>query len=157
MRKPVLIAVACLCGLPADASGTGPLGARPVAFASISGTADAITGPVTLSTSAITFGNGKTIALEMVADGQTGQWDTIGGTSPKAQVLRLARDPGPLLNGNTLCGGNHAASFLVVFHQGGPFAGPGEITLLAFHGNTPPASASEASFCGSFGYAPNAG
>ena len=154
MRKTLIFAMACLWGLPAGAAGTGPLGKKSVAFVATSGTADAITGPVSISTSAITFGNGKTVALSLVADGQTGQWDMIGGTSPKAQVLRLAQDPGALLNRNTLCGGNRAATYLVVYNQSGRFAGPGEIALLAFHSAKPPKSVGDSGFCGSFGYAP---
>lgn len=154
MQKTLIIAMACLWGLPASAAGTGPLGAKPEAFTAASGTAVAITGPVTLSTRVVSFGNGKAVALSLIADGQKGQWDIIGGTSLKAQVLRLAQDPGPLLNRNTLCGGNRTATFLVVYNQTGSYAGPGEITLLAFHGDKAPKSSNDPSLCGSFGYAP---
>lgn len=82
-----------------------------------SGTAQAVTGPVTISDEEIVFGNGEALPLRSVA--------------PGLYAVETSDNP-LLLNGNTICG-PRALTYLVVAREGGT------LFLSAFDGPERPA------------------
>lgn len=83
------------------------------AFKPYSTTANAITGTIRLSGNkkfatpgskmTISFGNGKKASLTSVGASYR-QWLDTSNEKVSAEVFRIAKDPGTLLNGNSLCG-----------------------------------------------------
>lgn len=83
------------------------------AFKPYSTTANAITGTIRLSGNKnfatpgskmkITFGNGKKSNLTSVGASYR-QWLDTSNDKVSAEVFKIAKDPGTLLNGNSLCG-----------------------------------------------------
>lgn len=124
----------------------------------ISTTAQAITGAIVLwgnphfaqagSTMRLTFEAGASIEL-MSAGASWREWSLSGGTQT-AEVFRIAQDPGELLNGNTLCGADDAATYLV-FLEGETFGGR-SLQLAAFSGDEPPYDVNSDALCGTFNY-----
>jgi len=83
------------------------------AFKPYSTTANAITGTIRLSGNkkfatsgskmTISFGNGKKASLTSVGASYR-QWLDTSNEKVSAEVFKIAKDPGTLLNGNSLCG-----------------------------------------------------
>lgn len=126
-------------------------------FAPYSRTAESITGAIQLSGNkqfatpgskmTITFGNGKKAQLISVGASWR-QWDDVDAKKVTAEVFKLDKDPGTLLNGNTLCG--EAASYLV-FHESWSF-GASLLGVAVFEGAKEPHDINSSGLCGTFNY-----
>ena len=125
----------------------------------ISSTARAITGAIVLwgnpdfaevdSTMRLTFEAGPSI--DLASDGASWREWSLSGGKQTAEVFRLAQDPGELLNGNTLCGGDDAASHLVFFEDD-MMGGGRSLQLAVFSGSEPPFDINSDGLCGTFSY-----
>ncbi|WP_306755258.1 hypothetical protein [Paracoccus actinidiae] len=127
-------------------------------FEPYSRTAQAITGDMVLSGNpdfaapgskmTVSFASQKPI--DLVSVGATWRkWD-VGGDTLTAETFELAKDPGTLLNGNTLCSGQ---AHYVVFTD--PWGFNEQIVSIAvFSGKTPPADIDSEGLCGTFNYYP---
>ncbi|PRD43132.1 hypothetical protein C5748_13070 [Phyllobacterium phragmitis] len=126
-------------------------------FEPYSRTAESITGAIRLSGNnqfatpgskmTITFGNGKKAQLTSVGASWR-QWDDVDGKKVTAEVFKVAKDPGTLLNGNTLCG--KAAKYLV-FHESLSF-GASLLGVAVFEGSKEPKDINSPGLCGTFNY-----
>jgi hypothetical protein len=126
-------------------------------FEPYSRTAESITGAIRLSGNkdfatpgskmTVTFGNGKKAQLTSVGASWR-QWDDVDDKKVTAEVFRIAKDPGTLLNGNTLCG--KAAKYLV-FHESSSF-GASLLGVAVFEGSKQPKDINSPGLCGTFNY-----
>jgi hypothetical protein len=125
----------------------------------ISTTARAITGAIVLwgnpefaepgSELRLTFEAGPSI--DLVSEGASWREWSLSGGRQTAEVFRMDEDPGELLNGNTLCGGDDAPGYLVFFED--DLVGGGRALQLAvFGGDEAPADINSDGLCGTFGY-----
>jgi hypothetical protein len=130
-------------------------------FQPSSRTAQAITGPITLSggkfaeagsKTSIRFGRGKPINLTSVGASWQ-EWEIGDKRQITAEVFRLSQDPGTLLNGNTLCGDpkSNPATYIVFFESSMLDLAP-ELSMAVFRSNPPPRDINSAGLCGTFGY-----
>lgn len=128
-------------------------------FEPFSRTAMAITGAIVLwgnpdfaepgSTMRMTFEAGPSIDLVSVGASWR-EWGLAGGKQT-ADVFRIDQDPGELLNGNTLCGGDDAARYMVFFEDA-MMGGGRSLQLAVFSGDEPPFDISSDGLCGTFSY-----
>ena len=132
----------------AGAAQGAPLLEAPRAFDPMSRTANAVTGPVIASESRLIFGNGAQTALSHLSDTSADWGDS--GTDVTAQVFAMEADPGELLNGNTLCGGD-SPSHLVAYQN--EIFGMWSMTLAVFHGEDVPEDLDSPGLCGTYSYA----
>lgn len=121
----------------------------------------AITGAITLSGNAefasegstknMTFANGATV--ELTSEGAFWRtWDLSGGKQT-AEVFVLSDHPGPLQNGNTLCGGEDTEQELyAVFFEHGLLSLPPTLNLAVFQSPEPPFDISSPGLCGTYSY-----
>lgn len=126
-------------------------------FEAYSRTAESITGDIKLSGNpkfaspgskmAITFANGKKAQLTSVGASWR-QWSDIDDKKVTAEVFKLAKDPGTLLNGNTLCG---KAARYIVFHESSSF-GASLLGVAVFEGSKEPKDINSPGLCGTFNY-----
>lgn len=110
-------------------------------FVPYSRTAEAITGKIKVSGNkefampgskmTITFANGKNAQLTSVGASYR-NWSDTNDKKTTAEVFKVAKDPGKLLNGNTLCGDN--ATF-IVFAEDGSF-GTALLSMAVFSSKT---------------------
>jgi hypothetical protein len=127
-------------------------GARPwegeVTLAAYSKTAMSITGDIAISGPAdarqITFGSGAAMGLEPVGDVMA-DWSLIGSEAASAMVYAAKGDPGVLLNGNTLCGADMPARFVV-------FSVEGDFVQMAVFGGDQPTGIDAPGLCGTYGF-----
>ncbi|QLQ19857.1 MAG: hypothetical protein HZT43_16255 [Exiguobacterium profundum] len=137
LRAVATLTALCLCApaLAQDAT----FWSRGGTFLPWSATAESITGPITLAVDAqgaptsITFGPGAQVGLTQVALSDAA-WLIFDEAMVKGAVLQMAADPGPLINGNTLCGGPDMARWLVLAASPGSDA---TLQLAAFSGDDP--------------------
>ncbi len=102
------------------------------------------------STMRMTFEAGPSI--DLVSVGATWrEWD-LGGGKQTAEIFQIDQDPGELLNGNTLCGEDDAAGYLVFFEDE-MMGGGRSLQLAVFSGDEPPFDINSDGLCGTFGYA----
>lgn len=128
-------------------------------FEPFSRTAMAITGAIVLwgnpdfaepgSTMRMTFEAGPSI--DLVSVGASWREWSLGGGKQTAEVFRIDKDPGELLNGNTLCGGDDAARYLVFFEDD-MMGGGRSLQAAVFSGSEPPAGINSDGLCGTFSY-----
>lgn len=126
-------------------------------FEPYSRTAESITGAIRLSGNkqfatpgskmTITFGTGKKAQLTSVGASWR-QWDDVDGERVTAEVFKLDKDPGTLLNRNTLCG--KAAKYLV-FHESLSF-GVSLLGVAVFEGSKEPEDINSPGLCSTFNY-----
>lgn len=126
-------------------------------FEAYSRTAESITGAIKLSGNkvfavpgskmTITFGNGKTAQLTSVGASWR-QWSDIDDKKVTAEVFKVAKDPGKLLHGNTLCG---KAARYIVFHESLSF-GSSLLGVAVFEGSKQPKDINSPGLCGTFNY-----
>ena len=136
-------------------------------FPPLSRTALAITGEITLSGNAqfatkgsmmsMTFENGAMVFL--TSEGASWRaWGLIGADKKTAEVFRLSDDPGPLQNGNTLCGGNQGRAsdqehhLYAVFYEDSLFGLDPLLTLAIFKSTKPPFDIDSPGLCGTYSY-----
>ncbi|MFS2327595.1 hypothetical protein U2P60_19655 [Brucella sp. H1_1004] len=129
-------------------------------FAPYSRTAEAITGKIKLSGNqefatpgskmTITFANGKKAQLTSVGASYR-NWSDTNDKKLTAEIFKIAKDPGRLLNGNTLCGDN--AKF-IVFAEDSSF-GTALLSMAVFSSKTPPKDIASAGICATFNYTVN--
>ncbi|WP_088624665.1 type VI secretion system-associated protein TagO [Oceanicola sp. 22II-s10i] len=131
-------------------------------FEPYSRTAAAITGPITLSgnpdfasegsTMSIAFGTAAPVQLTSVGASWR-SWSVSGTGKQTAEVFRMAGDPGPLENGNRLCGmeGTDQPLYLV-FHEDRDILGNAMLVMAAFEGQEPPHDINSPGLCGTYGY-----
>ena len=130
-------------------------------FEPISRTASAITGPITLSgngdfasigsTMTMTFGNGTSV--ELVSEGASWRsWDFLSDEKQTAEVFRMDRDPGELLNENSLCGADPDANLYAVFYEDSLFGTDPTLHLSIFRSSAPPSDGKSPGSCASFTY-----
>ena len=125
-------------------------------FEAYSRTSESITGPIKLSGNpefatpgskmTITFGNGQKAELTSVGASWS-QWDDVDDDKVTAEVFKVTKDPGKLLNGNTLCG---KAARYIVFHESMSF-GTSLLGLAVFEGKEPK-DINSPGLCGTFNY-----
>lgn len=126
-------------------------------FEAYSRTSQSITGDIRLSGNkqfatpgskmTLTFGNGKKAQLTSVGASWR-QWSDVDDKKVTAEVFKVAKDPGTLINGNTLCG--EAASYLV-FHESWSF-GASLLGVAVFEGAKEPHDINSSGLCGTFNY-----
>lgn len=129
-------------------------------FAPYSRTAEAITGKIKLSGNqefatpgskmTITFANGEKAQLTSVGASYR-NWSDTNDKKLTAEIFKIAKDPGRLLNGNTLCGDN--AKF-IVFAEDSSF-GTALLSMAVFSSKTPPKDIASAGICATFNYTVN--
>lgn len=129
-------------------------------FAPYSRTAEAITGKIKLSGNkdfampgskmTITFANSKKAQLTSVGASYR-NWSDANDKKLTAEVFKVEKDPGKLLNGNTLCGDN--AKF-IVFAEDGSF-GTALLRMAVFSSPAPPKDIASAGLCATFNYTVN--
>jgi hypothetical protein len=130
-------------------------------FAPISRTASAITGAITLSgnpefategsSTGLIFGDDAAVNLTS-QDASWRTWDVGGQGKQTAEVFRLSDDPGPLQNGNTLCGGGNPEPLYAVFYEQSLFGGDPTLTMAVFQSIEPPFDINSSGLCGTFTY-----
>lgn len=107
----------------------------------ISRTGEAVTGPVTLSASAIRFANGRSLALVLIDAAARGAFDSAGSGPVTARIYRVIGPANPVLrNGNTLCG--TPVTHLVVYEPA-----PGGVHLNFYQGADKPAGRGNDQLC----------
>jgi len=126
-------------------------------FEAYSRTAESITGDIKLSGNkdfatpgsklTITFGNGKKAHLTSVGASWR-QWSDIDDKKVTAEVFKVAKDPGTLLNGNTLCG---KAARYIVFHESSSF-GASLLGVAVFESSKEPKDINSDGLCGTYNY-----
>lgn len=131
-------------------------------FAPVSGTATAITGEITLSgndrfaepgsTMEMTFGNGANVRL--TSEGAFWRpWKFGSSDKQTAEVFRLADDPGPLMQGNRLCGaGATGVPLYAVFFSDWSLGGLLTLHLAIFEGAEPPIDINSDGLCGTYAF-----
>ena len=131
-------------------------------FEPASRTASAITGAITLSGNVdfaspgseveMTFGNGNTVGLVSVG----ASWRSwVFGSEEKqtAEAFQIDRDPGELINGNSLCGTDRAeVSMFAVFYESSLFGLPPKLNLAVFQSAEPPIDIESLGLCGTYSY-----
>ena len=110
-------------------------------------TSMAITGPIKITPKSITF-NGKTVKTSL----QGKYWRVWGEETQKrsANVYTLERDPGTLLQGNTLCGANQAR-YAVVWPSFDETIG-GSLQMAIYSSTESPQDSTSPGLCGTFSY-----
>jgi hypothetical protein len=98
----------------------------------------------------LTFEAGRSIDLVSVGASWR-EWSLSGGKQT-AEVFRIDQDPGELINGNTLCGGEEPAGYMVFFEDE-MMGGGRSLQLAVFSGEEPPTDINSDGLCGTFGYA----
>ncbi|MFD9899699.1 hypothetical protein ACFWXH_07195 [Mesorhizobium sp. NPDC059054] len=129
-------------------------------FEAYSKTARSITGSIGLSghrdfatpgsKMTITFGNGKKIQLTSLGASWR-QWDDVDNKNVTAEVFKMARDPGKLLNGNTLCGDG---ARYIVFHES-ISNGNSLLSVAVFDSSKEPKDIHSPGLCGTFNFFTN--
>ena len=131
-------------------------------FEPMSRTAVAITSAITLSglpefgvegtAMNLTFGSGASV--ELVSQGAFWRaWDLTGGQQT-AEVFELSQDPGPLENGNTLCGeGVPGENLYAVFYEYSLFDMSKTLGLAVFQSAEPPFDINSPGLCGTYSFA----
>jgi len=131
-------------------------------FDPISRTASAITGAIALSgnqdfategsSMSLTFGNGASV--DLTSQGASWRtWDVGGQGKQTAELFQLSSDPGPLQNGNTLCGdADPAQDLYAVFYEQSLFGGDLSLTMAVFRSVEPPFDINSPGLCGTFTY-----
>ena len=126
-------------------------------FEPYSRTAEAITGKIRLSGNkdfatpgskmTITFKNGKTARLTSVGASRR-QWSDTSDEKVTAEVFKVAKDPGTLLNGNSLCGG--PATFIVFSEDSS--SSSELLSVAVFSSTKAPRDINSPGLCGTFNY-----
>ena len=159
------VAAACLLACLAPALAVAEAG-RPIwreqrSFQPVSRTAEAITGPVTLSAASggrmvLTFGDGKSVGL-IPAGGGRREWDFASpGETTMGEVFRLSRDPGPLLLGNVLCGDPKTSpARFVVFLDRSSSDGVPALGAAVFESRKAPYDIHSPGLCATYNYTAN--
>lgn len=86
-------------------------------FADASTTAHAITGPIAVRKNRLAL-SGRQIAIAYIRELQP-TWQLDQGYPTEGAVYELARDPGPLRNGNRLCSKDVPAKYIAVYRTSG--------------------------------------
>lgn len=134
-------------------------------FEPMSHTAQAITGPITLSGNpkfassgrmmTLTFGNGDAVELTSLGASWR-EWSVATQEKVTAEVFRLDHDPGKLVQGNTLCGDprKNPARFIVLYED--VLIGQLLLGIDVFQSKDSPRDINSPGLCGTFSfYAPN--
>jgi hypothetical protein len=100
------------------------------------------------STMRMTFEAGSSIDLESVGASWR-EWNLGGGGKQTAELFRVAKDPGVLLNGNTLCGDDVT---YVAFFEGDLMGGGRSLQLVMFSGEEVPVDVNSDGLCATFNY-----
>lgn len=126
-------------------------------FEPYSRTAEAITGIIQLSGNkdfatpgskmTITFKNGKKAQLTSVGASRR-QWSDFGDQKTTAEVFKFAKDPGVLLNGNSLCG--IPATFIVFSENSSSLSDI--LSVAVFSSKKAPWDINSPGLCGTFNY-----
>lgn len=131
-------------------------------FEPMSRTAEVITGPIKLSGNkkfaspgskmTIAFGNRKSATLT-AAGASWRQWNDADPAKVTAEVFRLDRDPGKLINGNTLCGdpAKNPARY-IVFYEGSLLGKTPLLGVAVFESRKAPKDINSAGLCGTFSF-----
>jgi len=131
-------------------------------FRAFSRTAQAITGDIRLTRHeparvgcapvTLALANGRRVRLSSVgtlAQGRDGGADA----RQRAEVLRFAQDPGPLLHGNMLCGdpATHPARYAALYRPARGSVNPA-LCMAVFSSKEPPPSLDSADLCAIYCY-----
>lgn len=125
---------------------------RMLALEPVSRTATAVTGPLSFSGDTLTFETG--VAVDIVSRGTAWRTWSLNGGRQTAEIFTMASDPGPLRNGNTLCGGQvrHIVVYRIV--EG---AFPGHFGAVFFTGDAVPHDVDSPGLCMTATYTPSGG
>lgn len=146
IRTPFIFAISyCSMALPLIAA---PVLEYPRSYNPSSRTAQAITGPIIVSSDAVVFSNGARAELEFV-ESRDGDWSSSGKSIP-AQIYRVTTSPGELLQGNYLCSEDDPVTFLA-FTQAELF-GNWSLGMAAFRGEGVPQASAEGTMCGTYNF-----
>lgn len=135
--------VAVLLASPAAARDVPPIWHSKAYFLPQSHTAQSITGAMALSDRTMWLGPSKPFDLQPQAMIWR-DWDGIRGKET-GELFRLTRDPGPLENGNTLCGDKPARHLVVYETREG-------LGMSVFSSKDQPTDYRDPSLCGTFYY-----
>ncbi len=123
---------------------------RKEALVPLSRTAVAITGPIRVSANSVSFG-GKSVPAKNLGL----FWRVWGddGMQHTAAIYQLLADPGPLRQGNSLCGSSERdrARFIVLWESYDESSG-GAVNMAAWSSETPPQDRDSAGLCATFAY-----
>jgi hypothetical protein len=129
-------------------------------FEPYSRTAQAITGPITLSGNpefatpgsvmTLTFGNGVTVDLTSVGASWR-KWQHYSEAKQTAEVFLLSEVPGELLNGNRLCGRPSEDPIYAVFHEDRGYL-PKLLNMAIFQSSEAPFDINSDGICGTYNY-----
>lgn len=113
----------------------------------MSRTAYSITGPLTFLPSVIVFGK-KAVPVKSVGR----FWRNWGndGQDHTAEIFELSSDPGALLQGNTLCGADEKARYVVVWESVDNHGGA--VNVSVWNSDVAPKDANSEGLCGTFAY-----
>ncbi len=154
MPNFVPILVLFTIALPVFALETQMPWQRDARFAALSNTAFAITGDITLTGTAedktLTTANGTEISLHFVANRSSG-WNLSDPEIWPGAIFAIHEDPGPLENGNTLCG-DGPATYLVFTPLQDDIAG--SILQIAVFAGAMPENIDSNGLCGTLSYDP---
>jgi hypothetical protein len=132
-------------------------------FEPYSRTAESITGSIRLSGNkdfatpgskmTLTFANGKKVELTSVGASWR-QWDDVDDKKVTAEVFKVAKDPGKLLHGNTLCGdpNTNPARYVVFLETLSVGGGDPLLGMDVFGSKTSPHDINSDGLCGTFNY-----
>lgn len=122
-------------------------------YQAFSRTSKIITGPVQLveDGGSLTLHFGEKGSSHLSSEGMFyREWGMdLSGKQVTAEVFRIDRDPGKLLNGNTLCGDTKAR--YLVFHDE-LFLDTHLLNLAVFDSESPPYDIQSEGLCGTFNY-----
>ena len=131
-------------------------------FEAFSHTSTVITGSISLSgnpnfasvgsTMKMTFANGKSVKLTQVLSAWR-PWSDVDDKKVTAEVFRLDRDPGKLLNGNTLCGSvENSKHIYVVFYEDTLLGTEPLLELAIFRSRQPPFDGNSQGLCSTYNF-----
>ena len=136
------------------------------ALHAFSRTAQAVTGDITLARSTVTRDGPETVTLtfanghkaRLLSEGMIlGHWESGRTERQRAEILRFERDPGELLQDNTLCGNvqTHPARYAALYQADRVGdGGRSLIGLAVFTARVPPSSIDSDGLCATYYYEP---
>ena len=101
------------------------------------------------------FGNGKSVKLTQIFAAWR-PWSDIDNKKASAEVFSFDRDPGKLLNGNTLCGSSeNSKRIYAVFYEDTLLGTTPLLELAIFRGQRPPFDKNSQELCGTYNFSIN--
>lgn len=147
MKRELVVILGLLAGMAEAETAPRPWEGE-AQLTAYSKTAMSITGDIALSGPAearkVTFTSGAAMGLALVGE-VTAIWSLTGSEASSAAVYEVTADPGPLLNGNTLCGATTPARFVV-------FSAEADFVQMAVFSEEEPTGIDASDLCGTYNF-----